>query len=387
MKRKNTCVRSGPALASRSETGRRSRTSGRDSRTNGRMLLRSCGAASLANGRTASLAGASARAAGRSFWVVGPSSSANVSTRPERVGGLPQRARQLADRGGDVGLLLGRTSRTPRTTSRRGSARSSSRDASSLESTFSEVIRCRSCLRRVATAPLTRARSRWVGSKRASRSRRSPPRPSSPRPTPLTSSCRYSRVSVSSTASTSSGLTSGCVARTGIVNPCLATGASPPPGCRSMNMSFSPVFGRSSAVALVWTRSLYSRSMSIWITARPSLSSTPPMSPMRTPDDAHGLALAGHDGLGGRELGVEPVRLRLEERDPQPLLLEDVERTRRRRSTIRTMIAAKSPRFLRIAVTCRSPPSFLMSSSPWSSVLGRRPCACRRGPRARATAS
>ncbi len=49
-------------------------------------------------------------------------------------------------------------------------------------------------------------------------------------------------------------------------------------------MSFSPVFGRSSAVALVWTRSLYSRSMSIWITARPSLSSTPPMSPMRTPE-------------------------------------------------------------------------------------------------------
>ena len=45
------------------------------------MLSRSCGVASLANGRTASLAGASARAAGRSFSVVGPSSSANVSTR------------------------------------------------------------------------------------------------------------------------------------------------------------------------------------------------------------------------------------------------------------------------------------------------------------------
>ena len=48
-------------------------------------------------------------------------------------------------------------------------------------------------------------------------------------------------------------------------------------------MSLRPVLGRSSAVAFVWTRSLYSWSMSILITARPSLSSTPPMSPMRTP--------------------------------------------------------------------------------------------------------
>ena len=91
-------------------------------------------------------------------------------------------------------------------------------------------------------------------------------------------------MSVSSTDSTSSGLTSGCVAGIGIVKPRLATGASPPPGCRSMNMSFSPVLGRSSAVALVWTRSLYWGSTSILITARPFFSSTPPMSPMRTPD-------------------------------------------------------------------------------------------------------
>ena len=49
-------------------------------------------------------------------------------------------------------------------------------------------------------------------------------------------------------------------------------------------MSFRPVFGRRSAVALVWTRCLYSGSMSIRTTARPSLSSTLPMSPIRTPE-------------------------------------------------------------------------------------------------------
>ena len=71
------------------------------------MLLRSCGVASRANGRTASLAGASARAAGRSFSVVGPSSSANVSTRPSVSVVCRSVLGQLADRGGDVGLLLG----------------------------------------------------------------------------------------------------------------------------------------------------------------------------------------------------------------------------------------------------------------------------------------
>ena len=52
------------------------------------------------------LAGSSARAAGRSFSVVGPRTSAKRWTWPSDVGGLAQRARQLADGGGDV-LLLG----------------------------------------------------------------------------------------------------------------------------------------------------------------------------------------------------------------------------------------------------------------------------------------
>ncbi len=141
-------MRSGAAAAARVETGRRSRTSGRDSRTNGRMLLRSCGVASLANGRTASLAGASARAAGRSFSVVGPSSSANVSTRLsvsvvcDSVLGSSCTAEET------LACSLANESKTAdeELTSR---ARSSSCLASSVERTLSELTRWRSCLRRV----------------------------------------------------------------------------------------------------------------------------------------------------------------------------------------------------------------------------------------------
>ena len=46
--------------------------------------------------------------------------------------------------------------------------------------------------------------------------------------------------------------------------------------------------------------------------------------------DADGLALAGDDGLRGRELGLELERLGLDEREAQPLLVEDVDRDARR---------------------------------------------------------
>ena len=46
----------------------------------------------------------------------------------------------------------------------------------------------------------------------------------------------------------------GAVRERGIVNPDGATGARALPGSSSMNMSFSGVRGRSSALASVWTR-------------------------------------------------------------------------------------------------------------------------------------
>jgi hypothetical protein len=90
-------------------------------------------------------------------------------------------------------------------------------------------------------------------------------------------------VSTSSTEKISSGLMSGSVFRIGIVQFALAAGTLLLPGLTSRNMSFSPVLGRSSAVASVWISPLYSGSMSIVTMARPFFSETPPMSPIRTP--------------------------------------------------------------------------------------------------------
>ena len=77
---------------------------------------------------------------------------------------------------------------------------------------------------------------------------------------------------------------SGSVLPIGIVKPGSATGALSEPGSSSMNMSFRPVLGRSSAFASVWTKPLYSASTSMVTTATPSSSSVSAMSPTRTPE-------------------------------------------------------------------------------------------------------
>ena len=77
---------------------------------------------------------------------------------------------------------------------------------------------------------------------------------------------------------------SGNVLEIGIVQFSLATGAEFEPGLSATNMSFRPVFGRSSADASVWTSFLYFGSMSKVMIALPSLSCVLAMSPMRTPD-------------------------------------------------------------------------------------------------------
>ncbi len=84
-------------------------------------------------------------------------------------------------------------------------------------------------------------------------------------------------MSASSEASISSGLTSGLVFDTGIVKPGFATGALLVPGFSSMNMSWSPVRGRASAVASVWIRCLYLSSICIDTYAIPFFSVIPPI--------------------------------------------------------------------------------------------------------------
>ena len=66
--------------------------------------------------------------------------------------------------------------------------------------------------------------------------------------------------------------------------------------------------------------------------------------------DADRLALARDDRLRGLELGLELERLLLEHRDPQPLLLDDVDGDRRARPRSAPATAMKSRRCLRIAV-------------------------------------
>ena len=91
-------------------------------------------------------------------------------------------------------------------------------------------------------------------------------------------------------------------------------------------MSFRPVLGRSSARRVLrGSMPSYSGSMTISTTALPSRSSTSPMSPIAHARHAHRLALAGGDGLRGRELGLQRAAA------PPPtgsaaLLVEDVQR-------------------------------------------------------------
>ena len=71
--------------------------------------------------------------------------------------------------------------------------------------------------------------------------------------------------------------------------------------------------------------------------------------------DPDRLALAGDDRLGRLELGLQLERLLLEDRDPQALLLEDVERVTAPATTSRTATAMKSRRCLRIATAISRP--------------------------------
>ncbi len=193
----NDPVRSGVSVARFVAAGRRLRTSGRAATTKGRMSLRSSGVASWANGVTAWLARLRATATGRRWLAAGRSTSAKVRT-------LPSVSVVWRSAGGNSWMALAiepSSEANARNTADEESTscvRSTLLLASSPLSTCSEVISRRRFWRRVATCSVTRARSRWVGSKRRKTSWRSPPRPLSPSPAPLTSSCRYCRVSASS---------------------------------------------------------------------------------------------------------------------------------------------------------------------------------------------
>jgi hypothetical protein len=158
-------------------------------RTNGRISSRSVGVASVTNGMIALFARSSARAVGRSSSAVGPRTFAKASTLPSvRVvwrsapGSLSTEAEMFGASEANARKTVAEESTS--------SVKSPSLEASSEFRPLSEEISRRRFLRRVATADVTRARSRWVGSKRSKTSRRLLPRFSSPRPAPLTRSLR-----------------------------------------------------------------------------------------------------------------------------------------------------------------------------------------------------
>src|SRR5205823_5957988 len=174
------------------DAGLRSRTSGRKSRTNGRISVRMIGVASLPRGRAALLALLSAGPSGLRSLVAGPRMRANVSTLPsvEVVWRSAPGRRSTARVMPPCSRANARKTCDDVSTS---SVRSVLLPASSPLRTLRLWMRRRRFSRRSLTAVVKRARSRWVGSMRRSRSRRSVPRPVRPWPAPSTSSLSYSR--------------------------------------------------------------------------------------------------------------------------------------------------------------------------------------------------
>ena len=90
-------------------------------------------------------------------------------------------------------------------------------------------------------------------------------------------------------------------------------------------MSLRPVLGRSSARASVRTMPSYSGSMTISTSARPSRSSTLPMSPIRTPDTRTVWPCPAVTACAVENSAFSAQR-RLLPREAHALLVEQVER-------------------------------------------------------------
>ena len=164
-------------------------------------------------------------------------------------------------------------------------------------------------------------------------------------------------MSVSSAARISSAFTSGTrvVDRDDAVAP--QRGSRRVPGSSARNMSLRPVRGRSSTLASRRTMSAYSGSTSMRTRARPSSSSTLPMSPDAHAGHAHGLALAGRHPLGVGQLDPHRYRLLLQQREAQPLVGQDVGGHAQAQRHHRAPAPTMSRRWVRSARFTPRPPS------------------------------
>ncbi len=276
-------MRLGVAVARFAAAGLSERTTGRELMTKGRIWLAMIGVDLAAKGAIAALAPGSAWAAGmRSFEVV-PSTPAKVCTLPSVEVVCVSAPGSSATAVWMLPLSMAKAWKTcwEADTSEEISG---PRWASAWLSRLSEVTRRARFWWRVASDPLIVSRSCVVGRNFCSTACRACPLLYRPWPAPPMSSSMYSRVSASSEERISSGLTSGRVFCTGMMKPGLATGAAFVPGLSSMNMSFSPVRGRSSAVASVWMRCLKVGWMPIVTRATPLTSCTALIIPTCTPE-------------------------------------------------------------------------------------------------------
>ena len=202
--------------------------------------------------------------------------------------------------------------------------------SSSLRSASEEISR-RRFVRRLATAAFTRARSRCVGSKRRKTSARSSPASLEAAPGAVEQELEVvARVLVEDGEDLVRVDVGQRVLDRDRVVLLRDRRAVLPARVELEEHVLQARLRRSRAVASSWT--------SLELLVDVELDDRPAVAQVHGGDvadadagDADGLALAGGDRLRRGDLGLQDERALLEVGDPQPLLLEDVVRTRRRR--------------------------------------------------------
>ena len=348
----------------------------------GRIWSRTIGAASLAKGCTAPLARLSAFSAGCRCTAAGRRVLANLCDRAERVGRLAQRPGQVADRARDVGLLGGEGAEDGR---------------GGVDQRGEVVALAGELVVEVAQRVHQPARFWWRCGDQAVDAGQVAVRG-------LEAAEDLAQV-VAAALQASPGAVDQqreVVARVGVqrgedlvgvdVGQRVGDRQGPPalgqrradrlPGSSSMNMSLSPVLGRSRACASVWTRSLYCGSRSSVTTAWPSFRPTLVMSPTRTPETRTVWPWPGVTACAVENAACSWNGLALP-REAQALVVQDVaahergderrarrpRRSARRACGSRASLATAPSRVAGTSETFRSEPSALRSLRSQSTVF------------------
>ena len=301
----NILLRFGVAAARLLAAGCELLTSGWAATTNGRIWFLTIGVLGLDERDQRGVRRTAAPARPAAGWSPSARAPSRTSaTFCERRCRLAERAGQIARSPARCCRPRMRTRGTPWRSSRRAGRSGPAWSASAVFSRCSELTSCRRSAPRTAIAPLTRARSRWVGSKRSSTWASSePPLPARPCARSVDSSCEVrARVGVERAEDLVDVDVRERVrdrdreARLGDRRRAAARVDS------SMNMSFSPVFGRSSARRVLVDQLLVLR-VDVHLHDRDAVLQRDAADRADlNAGDAHGLSLARRHRLRGREL-------------------------------------------------------------------------------------